>query len=91
MRMPKLQEIFTTVAIVCHRYERLAVLQNVFASFCLERVMKLKNVSKKLHEYKQDKEEKKKRDKNKHLGLKKKILEQSRGTMRVCVSVLILF
>ena len=53
--------------------------------------MKLKNVSKKLHEYKQDKEEKKKRDKNKHLGLKKKILEQSRGTMRVCVSVLILF
>ena len=32
----------------------------------------LKNVSKKLHEYKQDKEEKKKRDKKKHLGLKKK-------------------
>ena len=26
-----LQEIFTTVAIVCPRYERLAVLQNVFA------------------------------------------------------------
>ena len=31
LRKPKLQEIFTTVAIVCHRYERLAVLQNVFA------------------------------------------------------------
>ena len=29
--MAKLQEIFTTVAIVCHRYERLDVLQNVFA------------------------------------------------------------
>ena len=28
--MPKLQEIFTTVAIVCPLYERLAVLQNVF-------------------------------------------------------------
>ena len=28
--IPKLQEIFTTVAIMCHRYERLAVLQNVF-------------------------------------------------------------
>ena len=27
--MPKLQENFTTVAIVCHRYERLAVLQNI--------------------------------------------------------------
>ena len=29
--MLKLQEIFTTVAKVCHRYGRLAVLQNVFA------------------------------------------------------------
>ena len=28
LRMPKLQEIFTTVAIVFHRYERLAVLQS---------------------------------------------------------------
>ena len=26
LRMPKLQEIFTTVAIMCHRYETLAVL-----------------------------------------------------------------
>ena len=30
MRTPKLQEIFT-VAIVCHRFEKLFVLQNVFA------------------------------------------------------------
>ena len=28
---PKPQEIFTTVAIACHRYEGLDVLQNVFA------------------------------------------------------------
>ena len=35
LRMPKLQEIFTTVAIVCHRYERLAVFQNVFAIILL--------------------------------------------------------
>ena len=34
-RMPKLQEIFMTVAIVCHRYERLAVLQIVFATILL--------------------------------------------------------
>ena len=31
LRMSKVQEIFTTVAIVCHRYERLAVSQDVFA------------------------------------------------------------
>ena len=30
-RMPKLQEIVTTAAILFHRYERIAVLQNVFA------------------------------------------------------------
>ena len=35
LRIPKLQEIFITVAIVCHRYERLAVLQNVFAIILL--------------------------------------------------------
>ena len=34
-RMPKLQEIFTTAAIVFHRYERLAVLQNVLAIIVL--------------------------------------------------------
>ena len=32
-RMPKPQEIFTTVAIVCHRHEGLSDLQNVFAMF----------------------------------------------------------
>ena len=51
----------------------------------------LKNVSKKLHEYKQDKEEKKRPRQKEAFGTLKKILEQSRGTMRVCVSVLILF
>ena len=35
VRMPKLQEIFTTAAIVFHCYERLAVLQNVFAIILL--------------------------------------------------------
>ena len=35
VRMPKLQEIFTTAATVFHRYERLAVLQNVFAIILL--------------------------------------------------------
>ena len=35
LRMPKLQEIFTTVATVCHRYERVAVVQNVFAIILL--------------------------------------------------------
>ena len=35
LRMPKLQDIFTTVAIVCHRHERLAVLQNVFGVIML--------------------------------------------------------
>ena len=33
--MPKLQEILTTVAIVYHRYERLAVLQSSFAIILL--------------------------------------------------------
>ena len=33
--MPKLQENFTIVAIVCHRYKRLAVLQNVHAIILL--------------------------------------------------------
>ena len=35
LRMPKLQEIFTTVAIVCHCYERLAALKNVFTIILL--------------------------------------------------------
>ena len=52
LRMPKVQEIFTTVSVVCHRYERLTVLPMFSPSFCLERVKVLKNVSKKPHEYK---------------------------------------
>ena len=35
MRMSKLQVIFATLAIVCHRYLRLVVLQNVFAFILL--------------------------------------------------------
>ena len=35
LTMPKLQEILTAVAIVCLRYERLPVLQNVFAIILL--------------------------------------------------------
>ena len=35
LRMPKLQEILITVAIVCPRYERLAVLQIGFATILL--------------------------------------------------------
>ena len=55
LRMPKLQEIFTTVAIVCYRYERLAVLQNVFAIIL---VWDRKNVEKRFEKtvYKKDKE-----------------------------------
>ena len=34
-KMPELQEIFTTAAILFNRYERLAVLQNVFAFILL--------------------------------------------------------
>ena len=33
--MPELQGIFATVAIMCHPYERLAFLQNVFAIILL--------------------------------------------------------
>ena len=35
LRMPKLQEIFTTVSIECPRYEGLGVLQNIFAIILL--------------------------------------------------------
>ena len=35
LRMSKPQAIFTRVAIVCHQYETLAVLQNVFAIILL--------------------------------------------------------
>ena len=49
MTMPKLQEIFTTVAIVCLRYERLAVLQMFSLLFFFEQEKTVKNFSKKLY------------------------------------------
>ena len=36
LKMPKLEEIFTTVAIVCHCYDRLAVFKMFTRLFCLE-------------------------------------------------------
>ena len=36
--MPKLEEIFTTVAIVCHWYDRLAVFKMFSRVFCFEQV-----------------------------------------------------
>ena len=59
LRMPKLQEIFTSVAIVCHRYERLTVLQNVFAIILLWESQDIKT----LFEETVHKEEKKSRPK----------------------------
>ena len=45
LRMPKVQEIFTTVAIACHRYERLAV--SMFSPlFCFKQEKTLRNISK---------------------------------------------
>ena len=68
-RMPKLQEIFTT-AIVFHRYERLAVSQNVFAIILFwAREDVEKNFSKKL--YTVEIKKKRGRDKKWRLGLKK--------------------
>ena len=49
LRMPKIQEIFTTVAIVCHPYERLAFLQNVFAIILLWVRKDAEKFSKKLY------------------------------------------
>ena len=56
---PKLQEIFTAVAIAYHHYERLAVLQNFSAIILL---LASEGVEKRFGEtvYKKDKEEKKK-------------------------------
>ena len=54
-RMLKLQEIFTTAAIVFHRYERLAVLQMFSPLFCFEQEKTLKNFSKKLYTIKRKK------------------------------------
>ena len=91
LRMPKVQQIFKTVSVVCHRYERLAVLQMFSSSFCLGRVKMLKNVSKERHEYKLRQGRKEEAETKRSIRDFKKILEQSRDTMRVCVSVLILF
>ena len=32
-KMPKLEQIFTTIAMMCHRFERLAVLE-IFSDYC---------------------------------------------------------
>ena len=53
LRMSKLQVIFTTVAIVCYRYERLAVCKKTFSRlFCFEQEKTSKKFSKKLNESK---------------------------------------
>ena len=62
LRMPKQQEIFTTVAIVCHPCI-IATRDSQFCKmflrlFCFEQVKALKNFSQKLHS--KDKQEKKK-------------------------------
>ena len=61
--MPKLPENFTAVGIVCHHFERLAVLQN-------ELVKMLENVLEKLFASK-IKEKRRNRDEKYCLGLKK--------------------
>ena len=49
--MPKLQEIFTTVATMCHRYERLEYLKNVVEIIlCFEQVKVLKSFSENLYQ-----------------------------------------
>ena len=51
--MSKLQVIFTTVTIVCYRYERLAVCKKTFSPlFCFEQEKTSKKFSKKLNESK---------------------------------------
>ena len=47
-KMLKLEGIFTSIAIKCHRHERLAVLQMFALLFCLEHVKTLKSVWEKL-------------------------------------------
>ena len=74
-----------------HRYERLAVLQNVFAIIVL---WARKDVEKLFEEtmYNTVKEKKKKQRRKVALGTKlAQILEQSTGTRQVCVSVFFLF
>ena len=53
LRMSKLRVIFTTVAIICYRYERLAVCKKMFSPlFCFEQEKTSKNFLKKLNESK---------------------------------------
>ena len=47
-KMLKLEGIFTSIAIKCHRHEGLAVLQMFALLFCLEHVKTLKSVREKL-------------------------------------------
>ena len=85
LRMPKVQEIFTTVSVVCHRYERLAVLQMFSPSFCLERVKMLKNVSKKRHEYKLRQGRKEEAETKRSIWDLKKKSSNSQGIQCGCV------
>ena len=87
-----MQENFTTVAIVCHRYERLAVLQNV-STFIL--LWASKDVEKLLETAYKDKERKEEAETKSSVGTFKmpklaRIAEQSNDTSRVFVSVFIL-
>ena len=81
--MPKLPENFTAVGIVCHHFERLAVLQN-------ELVKMLENVLEKLFASK-IKEKEETETKSTVWDLKNakpaQILEQSSSMRQVCVSV----
>ena len=51
LKLPKLELISSTVAIECHRYERLAVLKMFARLFCFEQVKALTNVWEKLTVY----------------------------------------
>ena len=67
LRMRKQQEILTAVSIVCHRYQRPAVLQNVFAIIL---IWTRKDVEKLFEEtvYKWDKENEKKQRRKEAFG-----------------------
>ena len=88
--MRKQQEIFTAVSIVRHRYERLAVLQNVFAIIL---IWTRKDVEKLFEEtvYKCDKEKEKKQRRKEAFGTLAQIVGQSSGTRKLCVSVFFSF
>ena len=71
---------------MCHRYERLAVLQNVFAVIL---IWTRKDVEKLFEEtvYKCDKEKEKKQKRKEAFGTLAQIVGQSSGTRKLCVSV----